>query len=371
MPSLRTRTRADGTKSYTVLFRLNGKQTSDTFDTDREALDYMAKIERYGAETARQIVTRHEVATNGTPTVIALLRQHIDSLSGITKGTRQIYDRIHRQLANYPLADLPIDGVKRTDVAAYIRALEEYGLSGPSIQMRQQLLSSAYLRAVDDELVTRNPFRGARIPRTEKRERTFLTPGEFAQLLTAVPPEWQALVITLAGTGMRIGEATALKVGDLNLDERTPTLRVSRTWTFSSGGPRTTGAPKSEAGRRTISLPPQTVEALRTQCEGKSAGDWVFTRDGHPITQQQMWPQWVRWVEVSGIGKRPRIHDLRHSHVAWLIPTRPLTEIQQRLGHASIKVTSDTYGHLLPDAQIGAAYATELALAQALPQIEG
>lgn len=370
MASLRVRTRADGTVAYTVLFRLNGRQTSDVFQTDREALDYMDKIERYGPETARTIVKRHEETATGTLTVAALLRQHIDALSGITKGTRQVYNRIHRQLADYPVAALPINGVKRPDVAAYIRGLEDAGLSGPSIQMRQQLLSSAFLRAVEDELITRNPFRGAKIPRTEKREKTFLTPGEFAQLLAAVPPEWQPLVSTLAGTGMRFGEATALKVGDLNLDDRPPTLRVSRTWSFVSSGPRQTGAPKSERGRRTISLAPQIVDALRTITEGKAADDWVFTHDGHPITQQQMWQRWVRWVKASGITKRPRIHDLRHSHVAWLIPTRPLTEIQQRLGHASIKVTSDTYGHLLPDAQIGAAYATELALSQALPQIE-
>jgi integrase len=376
MASIRTREcKPDGRHSepwtsYTVLFRIDGRQCSDAFETPREAADYKRLVERLGGAAAREIAKKHEKAPGGTITVTTLLRQHIDTLSGITKGTRQVYDRIHRQLSGYPMGALPIDGVSRQDVSAYIRGLEDSGLSGPSIQMRQQLLSSAFLRAVEDGVIARNPFRGAKIPRTERREKTFLTPGEFAQLLTAVPAEWQTLVTTLAGTGMRFGEATALKVSDLHLDDRPPTLTISRTWSFVSSGPRQTGAPKSERGRRTISLPPQIVDALRDHTRGMSSDDWVFTHDGHPITQQQMWQRWVRWVKASGIAKRPRIHDLRHSHVAWLLPHADLTTIQHRLGHASIKVTSDTYGHLLPEAQIKTAYAAELALSHAMPQIE-
>ena len=68
---------------------------------------------------------------------------------------------------------------------------------------------------------------------------------------------------------------------------------------------------------------------------------------------------------------RPRIHDLRHSHASWLLGQGvPIHVVQARLGHENIATTVDTYGHLLPDAQILAANAASLAFG-ARPAIEG
>uniref|UniRef100_UPI0035632836 tyrosine-type recombinase/integrase n=1 Tax=Actinotalea sp. TaxID=1872145 RepID=UPI0035632836 len=74
---------------------------------------------------------------------------------------------------------------------------------------------------------------------------------------------------------------------------------------------------------------------------------------------------------LTPIGKRPRVHDCRHSHASWLIAQgRPLPYIQRRLGHEKITTTVGTYGHLMPDAQQGDADAVALMMAGVLPTIE-
>lgn len=361
MPSLRTRALLDGSTSYTVAFRCGGKQTSETFrDDPAAARAFMRDVERLGAAAARKAKRANDEPVDEVLTVSQLIRHHLNTLSGITEGTRRRYELIARETDGFRISSLPIDGVSRTDVALWIRELEQTGKSGKTIQMRHQLLSAAYRTAIDDELVSRNPARGARIPRTEQRERTFLTPEEFMRPYAVIPDEWRPLIHTLAGTGLRFGEATALKVSDLSLDDRVPSLRVARTWTYIDGTARKTGAPKTASGRRTVALGAGLAEHLREHTADRERDSWVFTRkDGvSPIVQGTLYSNWRKWIIAAGLEKRPRVHDLRHSHVAWMLASgRPLDQIKVRLGHSSIKVTVDTYGHLMPgaDAEMAAA----------------
>lgn len=374
MATLRTRELRDGTVSYTVSFRAGDKQTSETFRGDpKAAAEFMRNIDRFGPETARTVLQTQKGSHGSTMTVAQMLTHHIDALSGVTDGTRRRYEAIARETGRFPISKLPIDGVSKSDVAAWIRALERDGKAGKTIQMRQQLLSAAFIRAIDDELVSRNPARGARIPRTEQRERTFLTPEEFMQLYAVIPDEWRPLIHTLAGTGLRFGEATALKVSDLSLDDRVPSLRVARGWQFIDGTIRKLGAPKTAAGRRTVTLGDPLTAHLRAHVQGKPQGAWLFTKkDGKsPVPQSTLYSLWSKWITESGINKRPRVHDLRHSHVAWMLASgRPLDQIKARLGHSSIKITVDVYGHLMPDAQEDMAAAAGRALPGAYGLIE-
>jgi len=74
----------------------------------------------------------------------------------------------------------------------------------------------------------------------------------------------------------------------------------------------------------------------------------------------------LREAGLTPIGKRPRIHDLRHTHASWLIAAGvPLPYIQQRLGHENISTTVDLYGHMLPDMQNATAQAASQAMSGA------
>lgn len=124
------------------------------------------------------------------------------------------------------------------------------------------------------------------------------------------------------------------------------TKAVSRT-----PGGTLTGPPKTPRGRRSIALTASTVNVLAPLVT-RAASELLLTAErGGPIHEGylrgRIWAPAVVRAQLRGLAKQPRLHDLRHSHVSWLIAAAvPLPVIQRRLGHESITTTIDTYGHL-------------------------
>jgi integrase len=169
-------------------------------------------------------------------------------------------------------------------------------------------------------------------------------------------------LITLAvHTGLRWGEISALRAGDVDLHSRR--LAVKRAWKRNGVGEWIIGPPKTAKSRRTLSLAPSLAELLRPYVEGRKRDEYLFLNgDGGPLRQnsfyEDRWQRAVKLAQERGLTKSPRFHDLRHTHVAWLIAANtPLPKIQQRLGHESIQTTIDVYGGLLhyTDEQVDAA----------------
>ncbi|EYR64265.1 hypothetical protein N866_13505 [Actinotalea ferrariae CF5-4] len=363
MASLRARSRADGSPSWSVVYRHGGRQRSTTFDTEPNARRFLHDADKYGVDVALEILAKHQQADAEGSTVRTVADQcaaHTAALSGITIGTRRKYERLTRLIGSTPLGAMPLDTVTREDIARWIRDQEAAGLSGKTIRDRQAFLSAAFVRAVDDELMTRNPARGAKIGKTERREPVFLTREEFGAILAAAPPEWHPFLITLVGTGLRFGEATALQVGDVfwsdDLAHSPHMIRVARGWVFTAGAGTLIGAPKTSNGRRAIGIGADVGAVLAPLTAGRPSDAWLFTIDGDYIKPTRAGDVWRAAVAASGIKKRPRLHDCRHSHASWMMARNyPLNDLSRRLGHASIKVTADTYGHLAHDAQTRAA----------------
>ncbi|BBH64842.1 hypothetical protein ACTI_15270 [Actinoplanes sp. OR16] len=107
--------------------------------------------------------------------------------------------------------------------------------------------------------------------------------------------------------------------------------------------------PKSRMSRRTVTMPACTVNAVIPLVSGRDRDEVVFTAvQGGYVRYRVFWKTWSKITAAAGLAGL-RIHDLRHTQVGWLISANnSLTGIQRRLGHASISVTSDRYGHLLP-----------------------
>jgi integrase len=159
-------------------------------------------------------------------------------------------------------------------------------------------------------------------------------------------------VYTAAYTGLRFGELAALRVADLNLLRREVTVARS----ISESGGMVESGPKTNAGRRTLKLPVPIVDLLAAHLVDHR-WDLVFPGvEGRPLRgstfrQRHFDPA----VRRSGLGPLTP-HDLRHTHASWLIAAGEHPKvIQARLGHSSITVTLDTYGHLMAGLDEGAA----------------
>jgi integrase len=297
-------------------------------------------------------------------------------LTGITDGTRKDYRQIAAMIATSRLGALPVQAVSRHAVVVWVRAMQDAGLAAKTIKNRHSLLSAALGTAVAAGTIPANPAKGVTVTRSIVEPAVFLTPAEFDVLYQRVTPHYRPLVRFLFGTGLRIGEATALTVADVDLNANPATVTVTKSWKRGTTG-MVLGPPKTRKGRRTVSLPAQVVDDLTPLVAGRAPSDLLFvSQEGGVVRSEILRRKWARWradtvwdpaarqhvQRVPALGKSPRVHDARHSHVSWLIAQGvDLPTIQQRLGHEHITTTIGTYGHLLPEAQVQAARAATLA----------
>lgn len=372
------RARSDGTIAYAARFRHLGRETSVTFDTAGARDAFVRNANALGTETALDLL---DLVEPDDVTVAEALTAHIDSLTAITDGTRKDYQQIAAMIAAHPLGALPVQAVTRQAVTAWVRSMQDAKLSAKTIRNRHSLLSAALNAAVDGEVLTANPARGVKVGRSIVEPAVFLTPAEFDVFFARVTPHYRPLVRFLFGTGLRIGEATALTVADVDLGTRPATVTVTKSWKRGTTG-MVVGPPKTRKGRRTISLPTEVVADLRPLVK-RDPGELLFVSQTGGVVRSTMlrrkWDKWRRddvWdpsartrvPRVPRLGKAPRIHDARHSHASWLIAQGvDLPTLQHRLGHEHITTTIGTYGHLLPEAQVQAARAASLAFQSARP----
>jgi len=341
------------------------------------------------------------------PTLAEYAATWVQSLSGIEGQSRQRYRRL------LALHILPWFGEAAIDDTAAINPLTigtwinelEAGTPAPADDVPRDELGPKSIRnvhgvlfavlqsAVDAEppLRATNPCRKTRLPKLEDgegdEEMVFLTMPEFDTIVAVMKADAVALARLLVATGLRYSEATALQVRDLDLMAEAPRLSVRRAWKKQEDGTWDYGPPKTPRSRRNVALAASTVRLLLPLIVGKRPKDLVFVgpnggRWVHQTFYTQRWRPAVykavrcerhRALDLAkGVGARgyreltsehivpcgcagvvekvPRIHDLRHTHVAMLIATKaPLPAIQRRLGHESIKTTIDRYGHLMPE----------------------
>jgi len=249
---------------------------------------------------------------------------------------------------------------------------EHRPLSPRSVAYVATILHRALRDAVRWHAIVRNPADAADPPRpSSKREMSTWKAHELAGFLTGVADDRLAGAWwLLATTGMRRGEVLGLRWQDVDLDAGR--LSISRTLITTDvqrvGEPGMAwGTPKTGKGRRQVALDPSTVAALRThrkrQLQERLAvgaayedGDLVCClEDGrrlHPKTFSYYFGRHVRRLGLPRI----RLHDLRHTHatLALRAGVHPRV-VQERLGHANVSITLDTYSHVDLDMQAIAA----------------
>src|SRR5262245_29090205 len=196
------------------------------------------------------------------------------------------------------------------------------------------------------------------------------TPAERKTIVAHLHGRCRRLLFTATFAGLRASEIRGLRWDDVDLKKAVLHVR-QRADKF-----KTIGKPKSAAGERTIPMPPVLVNALREWRLACPKGDLglVFPSGAGAveyhsnILSRGLWPvQIAAAVTKGGKAKYTGLHSLRHFYASWCINRRedgglglPLKVVQHRLGHSSIQMTADTYGHLFPSGDDGA----ELAAAE-------
>lgn len=262
-------------------------------------------------------------------------------------------------------------------------------LSSTTIRRTHAILHACLGAAVAKKLILANPAArpaGAAkhttgLPRKESYDAAFLTVDELHLLLDHCDPQIRDLVEVAAHSGLRLGELIALQVRDVVFDrEGDATIMVRR----SRKNDGSIGAPKSEKSRRDVPLAPPQSAVLRARVTGRKPGALVFPSplggmwDENNLRGRYWYPsvaaamrcpehpppappkpargptRALRVDEVSTcscrtrLHRRPRLHDLRHSHASYCIGDgMHAKKIQARLGHATYQITMDVYGHLM------------------------
>lgn len=252
-------------------------------------------------------------------------------------------------------ADYPVAHIEQVDVRRFIAEKQASGLAPKSLQKIRLVLRQVLELARGSGAIKTNPCDGIRLPRAVQAEPIFLSVEQVEALARAADAPYGTLVRVAAATGLRPSELCGLRVGRLNLVQGT--VEVAEALTVVSG--RTEVGPTKSYARRTVGLPRSVCDDLgehlarraHERGEAPQRDDYVFTAPmGGPLRRDLLLKRILRpAAQRAGLPAGLRAHDLRHTSVSLLIQLGAHPKaIQERLGHSSITVTMDVYGHLFP-----------------------
>jgi integrase len=272
-----------------------------------------------------------------------------DSMSHVRPGTRLNIEGRLRNHINPFFEDMALGTIKPNHIRAWLSELSVKGLSSATINATYRCLAKILKTAELDAYIARTPCIGIDLPKeTHHEEMRFMSPEEVARLAEAITPRYRSLVYTAAYTGLRWGELAALKVERLNLLRGSVDVveAVAEVNGYLHFGPTKTGA------RRTVSMPRFLCDMLGEHLtqNGAPAHGLAFTSaKGKPLRRNFYRRHFKPAVLSTQVEGNLRFHDLRHTCAALLIAqgAHP-KEIQEHLGHSTIRLTFDRYGHLFP-----------------------
>jgi integrase len=241
-----------------------------------------------------------------------------------------------------------LDALDPPTLDALYADLEADGLARSTVRLLHTQVHRALVDAVRWDLLARNPADLVDPPKPTRRVLTTWTAGQLRTFLHGVAGDRLAALYQLAAaSGMRIGELVALEWPDVHLDGQYLTVRRSKTAT----------------GRRRVELDPATIAVLRAHRKRQAAERLafgagyrdhgrVFTRPGgEPLNPDAVSIQFKR--RAARLGLPPiRFHDLRHGWATMALEAGEHPKVvAEQLGHASVRVTLDTYSHVTPGVQ--------------------
>jgi integrase len=262
--------------------------------------------------------------------------------------------------ASVTFADVPLRALRRSHIELWVKAMQTSprgegrpaGLAPGTIRTRTGSVRAVLRAAVRDRLIVADPCDGVTLPRVRAREASMTLPSaaQVRGLLDTVPAQWRAYVAVCAFAGLRLGEASALRVSDVDFLRRT--ITVSRQ--VQGYGARTEVRAPKYGGERVIYVPAGLAEILSAHVAEHRSGEdpdrWMFGDGSRPVPPGTVGPMWRRARSRAGCHGM-HLHHLRHFYASGLIAAGcDVVTVQRALGHSSATVTLSTYAHLWPSA---------------------
>ena len=287
----------------------------------------------------------------------------------VASTTYQRYEQIVRQHLIPALGHIRLLRVQPHDLLACYAKAQESGrktreggaLSPTSVLQHHRILHCALRHAVMQGLLVVNPADRVSAPRKVRREMRALDEHQAARLLEVARDTALNVPVLLAvATGLRRGEVLGMRWQDVDLEAGR--LTVQQTLEETRAG-LAFKAPKTAKSRRCIPMPAFAVTALRQHRADQARvklrlgpayrdNGLVCARPtGDPIRPDSLSPAFAKLVRRAGLPA-VRFHDLRHSHASQLLKQGVHPKVvSERLGHATVGLTLDTYSHVLPGVQ--------------------
>ncbi len=262
------------------------------------------------------------------------------------------YEEALRTKALPELGNLRLSAVDRVAVQDFVDRLVAQGLAPSTVRNSILPLRAIFRRAVARSEVVQNPTLGLSLPAVRGHRDRVARPEEARTLIAAVPDGDRALWATALYAGLRRGELQALRWADVDLDAGV--IRVERSWDPKAGPIE----PKSHAGRRRVPL----VKPLRAELAAHRLRQGVGAQEGLVLGRgekpfasgaatrraREAWSD--RGLEPIGL------HECRHTYASFMIAAGVNAKaLSTYMGHSSITITLDRYGHLMPGSEAEAA----------------
>ena len=241
--------------------------------------------------------------------------------------------------------DVKLARIANADIAAWVAELRSDGLSASRTRQCYHLLSSMLDGAVRDRRMATNPASGVKLPKMPTKQRRYLDHKQLEELAAECGP-YRVLVLVLGYGGLRYGEATALRVRNVNpMRGRLSIVEA----VVEVHGELIFGAPKTHQHRDVV-VPAFLRDELTAQIAGKGPTDLVFDQDGAVLRNHRFRRGWFD-IAAAKAGLEGLVpHELRHTAASMAIAAgASIKAVQAMLGHATATLTLDLYGHLYPD----------------------
>ena len=273
---------------------------------------------------------------------------------GLRPRTVELYEWLYHRYLEQQLAGVAVGDITPGLVRTWHAELRNAGTSQSMTAKAYRLLRAILMTAVDDGTIQQNPcrIRGAGMEPTA--ERPILSVNQVFALAARMPERIECMIVVATFASLRWGEVTALHRRDIDVENRSVTVREAHI--ERRNGALELGPPKSKASLRTVAIPHLVAEALRKHLAdftGPGTRALVFTGPTGVPLRKSNFNKLVRWSTATEAIGAPglRFHDLRHTGNTLAAGTLGTStrDLMQRMGHDSIRAAL-IYQHATRDA---------------------